>query len=1187
MNQSELRQILVSKFSFQRWKEILPLMLPKVEYFTKEVIIDHDLIKSGGQIGTAKLSDGLSLAIFKFEVADNILISRNRKGLRDIAARYIDQSLIHGAFVFYYSEQQADYRLTYIAKQTYILSDGQLKTTETSPKRYTFLLGENERCTTASIRLYELINKRTKGDIQLFDITDAFSVERLNKDFFEGYRNQYKNFLSCIGAERKDNRDYVKKLLGRLVFLQFLQKKGWMGVPVENKNWDGGDTYYLHHLVERYNDNNRLLSDILEPLFFETLNEKREGDVVNPLLGDNIRIPYLNGGLFDQDKLDRLDIDFPYSYFRELMEFFSMYNFTIDENDPDDSEVGIDPEMLGHIFENLLEDNKDKGAFYTPKEIVQYMSRESIIQYLQTHTDEALHPAIEILIKERRVQEILQNKATANEIDRLLKEVKVCDPAIGSGAFPMGVLNVLYHCRQLLYGFMQCKQEFSPASVKREIIQNNIFGVDIEQGAVDIARLRFWLALVVDEIDPKPLPNLDYKIMRGDSLLSRFGLNDNIKNVFADYNREHPTDKFTFERFKKEVNHYTGESDHQQKEQSHQIIERIKNTVKLALKAEQIRYRQSIQASIYELEHEDLFGNTKQQLQVKKDKKKKNFNLKELKTELERLLNIEKDIVNNNLYRNAFEWRFEFPALLTEEGAFSGFDIVIGNPPYLRIQGIRDVNSEYADELVRKYKSATGSFDLYALFTERGLRIIKSNGIVNYIMPVKWTNAAFGKGLRNVVSGYNSASKIINFGAYQVFNASTYTGLQWFKPNTEKLQYFELGHNLSTNQELDKYLNSLSKEEAGMIPAEKLKSDVWILTVGQTTEILNRLNQHPRRICNIFDRIFCGLQTSKDDVYFLYKCTEKDGYVIGDSKYLGRDITIERGLVKPLLKGEDVHRYDNISTDRFVIFPYKLEDGKANLYTEDELSELYPKGYSYLKECESELRGREKGRLLNDDFWYRYIYPKNLVLFDNEKLVAPEISLGGNFAYDQKGVFYSTTKIYGYIKKESVKESYKFWLGLFNSRLFWFYLQNTGYVLRGGYFTFKTNYINPFPVPAELPSIVDDIMSNFVDMLIFLYDDRNPNVFDHTPNKRIRVHIEDVLNMVVYELYFGEHMKKREIDVIADLKSYKFDQSNISKEIENFYSWYQRSENMVRQKLMLLDTRSNEFIYLIHTNTSL
>ncbi|MEG2317520.1 MAG: TaqI-like C-terminal specificity domain-containing protein, partial [Rikenellaceae bacterium] len=185
-----------------------------------------------------------------------------------------------------------------------------------------------------------------------------------------------------------------------------------------------------------------------------------------------------------------------------------------------------------------------------------------------------------------------------------------------------------------------------------------------------------------------------------------------------------------------------------------------------------------------------------------------------------------------------------------------------------------------------------------------------------------------------------------------------------------------------------------------------------------------------------------------------------------------------------LLKGEDVHRYDNISTDRFVVFPYILGDGKANLYAEKQLSELFPLGYSYLKECEDVLRGREKGRLMNDEFWYRYIYPKNLVLFDNEKLVAPDISLGGNFAYDEKGEFYQTTTIYGYIKKAHITESYKCLAAILNSRLCWWFLVNTGTTLANGYFRFKPDYINPFPVPKEISKTTEETIVTVVDKIL-------------------------------------------------------------------------------------------------------
>lgn len=609
MDKSKLKNILSSVFDFEQWKNILTEMFPKVEYFTQINQISHDLVKEGGQTGMIRLDDGRSLAIYVFEVKDNVLIERNRKGLRDIAAKTIDQSIIHGALAFYYSKNVPDYRLTFIAKQTSFNEYGELVKSETAPKRYTFLLGKNEPCRTAADRLYELVSKRKNSSIYLADVTEAFSVERLNKEFFAGYKAQYNKFLQQL-SDTKPNRDYVKKLLGRIVFLQFLQKKGWMGVPASRPDWTGGDKNYLAHLIEHYEGHNRLLTEVLEYLFFNTLNEKRNGDIADKRLGDNIKIPYLNGGLFEKDNIDRLDIDFPYSYFKELIDFFDMYNFTIDENDPDDSEVGIDPEMLGHIFENLLEDNKDKGAFYTPKEIVHYMCRQSVIQYLKAHEpDEQYAKPIEQLINNGIVMPILQTKDVASRFMKLLKEVKVCDPAIGSGAFPMGILYVLYYAIHNLQPHAEPKGSFDSTETKREIIQNNIFGVDIEQGAVDIARLRFWLALVVDADEPQPLPNLDYKITCGNSILHRFSLDVPIENVFTEYNKNKSDDeKMSLSKYKEKVYKYTETSDHKEKDEFKNIIEQVKTAFRSNLSDKELLKVKKIKTKIFNLETPLLLG---------------------------------------------------------------------------------------------------------------------------------------------------------------------------------------------------------------------------------------------------------------------------------------------------------------------------------------------------------------------------------------------------------------------------------------------------------------------------------------------------------------------------------------------------------------------------------------------------
>lgn len=693
MNQAYLKNILSARFDFDIWKDLLEKIFPKVEIFTSVTKITDSHVKDGGHIGNIRLDDRRSLALFRFEVADNVQISRNRKSLRDIAAKYVDQGLIHGALVFYYSQNQDDYRLTFIAKQTYFNESGELVKKETAPKRYTFLLGKNEPCTTAASRLIELANKKISESIYLTDVIDAFSVERLNKEFFAGYKAQYKKFVDTL-SDTKQHRDYVKKLLGRLVFLQFLQKKGWMGVPASASKikWEGGDKNYLSNLIDKYPNNNRLLSDILEPLFFGVLNTKPEERVTLftknrwnlSLLTEFEGIPYLNGGLFDPDSTDNLSIDFPYTYFKDLMNFFSQYNFTIDENDPDDSEVGIDPEMLGHIFENLLEDNKDKGAFYTPKEIVQYMCRQSVIQYLKTHEPEEQYAEpIEQLINDGVVNPMLQSKNIAIRFTQLLKEVKVCDPAIGSGAFPMGILYVLYHAIHHLHSHAEPHGNFNSTNTKLNIIQNNIFGVDIEQGAVDIARLRFWLALVVDAEKPQPLPNFDYKITCGNSQIYRYSLDTPIDNVFEEYNRvgrenakknKTAWEDYTLEKYKKDVIKYTEE--HSDKVGLRTKINEIKNCFKITLAIKDLKKKQKAAADVHNYEFVDFWGKCK----AKEDP----IGYEKAKKTLLSIVEEENRILNNKKYKDSFEWRFEYPQLLDDNGTFTGFDIIIANPPYIK-----------------------------------------------------------------------------------------------------------------------------------------------------------------------------------------------------------------------------------------------------------------------------------------------------------------------------------------------------------------------------------------------------------------------------------------------------------------------------------------------------------------------
>ena len=474
-------------------------------------------------------------------------------------------------------------------------------------------------------------------------------------------------------------------------------------------------------------------------------------------------------------------------------------------------------------------------------------------------------------------------------------------------------------------------------------------------------------------------------------------------------------------------------------------------------------------------------------------------------------------------YSNAFEWSFEFPEVLDDNGNFVGFDVVIGNPPYMRVQTIRESYPKLADKYEGLYKSATGSYDIYVFFVEKSLSLIKESGIVNFIMPVKWTNASFGKGLRSVLIKEKFTDKIINFGSYQVFDASTYTGLQWFRKDCETLQYLELEEEFKTNEQLGRYLNSITNNDFHKIQNSILTSETWTLSNSQVMSILEKLNRQPRRIGDVFDKIFQGLATSKDDVYFLYDCQIDENYVTGFSKQMDEIVKIEKGLTKPLLKGEDVHRYETVKTNRVVIFPYKTENNEASLYTEDEIKEKFPLGYSYLKRNEVVLRGREKGRFNLDGEWFQYGRKQGINSAEKEKLVAPEISKGGNFSYDLKGEFYSTTTIYGYIKKQEIKESYKSLLAILNSNLLWWFLVNTGTTLANGYFRFMPSYLKGFPLPI-LTEETENILINLVDNIL------NFRKLNKLSNY---LELENEINNIVYSLY---GLSKEEIEIIEKTK---------------------------------------------------
>lgn len=716
----DYRPIIESKYNRENWQRLLhDIFNGKEKFWNTPSIVptNSQFAKQALWLGTITLSDGQTISIYEVELADSVDIERNRRGIRDMLLTAWRSNGNAGAFMFCYRKHESVLRFSYVSESWTFAEDGTYQKESTDTKRFTYLLGEGHRSRTA-IQQFE---KLRDSSLSLKDLTKAFSVDAVSDMFFKGYKQQYEDIIFYVTGKRmvkvankweerqegepnqfimqqfakfpnpeKAIRDYVKKLMGRLVFLQFLQKKGWLGVPVNNE-WGSGDSEFIQTLFAECKDKDHFIDHELESLFNDLNNEERKELT-------KYRTPYLNGGLFERDASDETEFPLPAKYMQSLLNFFSSYNFTIDENDPDDAEVGVDPEMLGRIFENLLEDNKDKGAFYTPKEIVSYMCRESLIAYLQTDIeDEATKEAIRQFVTTHDVNALGTNDKFRQQVDEALRNVKICDPAIGSGAFPMGLLKELFQCRTALEGIEQSKA----AEIKKHIIQQNIYGVDIERGAVDIARLRFWLSLIVDEETPQALPNLDFKIMQGNSLLEQYKGVDLSTMTEKKYNKSEGLSFFDnmVDVYREELRNmlakYYNCIDHKEKKELRtNIISNVKKQLA----------EQSINVDFGDL---DLSGNSQ-----------------------------------------FFLWHTWFHDVFSQ----GGFDIVIGNPPYVDSETMVKIMLKEREMYASRFSCARGNWDMFIVFVELGNLLLKEYGVFSNIVPNKLIASKYGIELRKQLS---------------------------------------------------------------------------------------------------------------------------------------------------------------------------------------------------------------------------------------------------------------------------------------------------------------------------------------------------------------------------------------------------------------------------------------------------
>ena len=1014
-----LRNLFQSSFNLAQWYSFLQHFFNAKELKSTPERIIENTSDEGYYLGNIDTTDSYRIGLFQYNIVKGS-VANKRVGLRNLVKSFINPTWgeFDAALVVFDSGDH--WRLSFICD---------IKGEATSPKRYTYVFGSDDLLYRTPIERFNFLKK--KG-VSFENLKTAFSVEALSDEFFDKYREQYADFIQYITGKRfvkagskweekvlgepnatlmqafdhneKKIRDYVKKMMGRITFLHFLQRKGWMC----------GDLNYMQNMFENSSYKNDYLDSVLEPLFFGILNTKpaeREALFTDygwdkSLLAEWKDIPYLNGGLFERDAEDEPESRFPADYFKRLFQFFSEYNFTIDENDPNDAEVGVDPEMLGKIFENLLEDNKDKGAFYTPKEIVRYMCQESLIAYLETNTSVAKEKIRQfVLSPEEGVADIPENKKP--KLLTALEEVKICDPAIGSGAFPMGLLNELLHCREVLSG-----EHYDRAEIKKSIIQNNIYGVDIEKGAVDIARLRFWLSIVVDEETPSPLPNLDYKIMQGNSLIESFMGVDLSKLT---YEKEYKKDKGEFSLFDDEKN-------------------RLQKTVSYLL------------SSYYSCSDHDKKVKLQQEISdtINKQLEAQAYNpeiLRELRTI---------NLAENNKF---FLWHTWFSDVFSRDDK-EGFDIVIGNPPYIQLQNNGGELAKLYEDCRFQTFAKTG--DIYCLFYEKGWQLLRQQGHLCFITSNKWMRAGYGEKTRGFFAKHTNPKYLIDFAGVKIFdNATVDTNILIFgKEQNEHQTRCAVTDKL--NKESLKNLSDFVQQQS--VECRFDSSDSWVILSPIEQSIKRKIESVGTPLKDWDIQINYGIKTGFNDAFII--STEKRNEIL-DNCSSDEERTKTAELIRPILRGRDIKRYGYNWADLWLIatFPSRHYDiemypaVKAHLLSFGK-ERLEQTGKKYIINGE-EIKARKK----TSNKWFET--QDSISYWDDfsqPKIVYPNMTKYLPFVYDDKK--HLTNQKCFIITGENVA----FLTAFFNSSLFKFCFRDSFPELQGGTRELSKIFFDKIPV---------------------------------------------------------------------------------------------------------------------------
>lgn len=967
---------------------------------------EKSILNKVDQLGVSKETD-ITIIDAECEETD----SNKRIAITQAAFKVLRDHGIRNALIAFHDGAD-QWRLSLLTS-TLELKDGKVVKKDSNPRRYSYLLGVGAKTKTP----YKyLVEKGSVADIK--SLKERFSVEVVNKQFYESIadlftqlvggergKKKYPGLLKIHGSSNHNNehQEFAVRLIGRIIFSWFLkEKKSIAGLPIIPDELLSLDALAFHS--DYYHG-------ILEPLFFELLNKRINNRHESLRQGAFATVPYLNGGLFSPQSGDYYQqnsytgggspgiVTIPDEWFKELFTVLEQYNFTVDENTSYDVDLSIDPEMLGRIFENLLAEinpetgesaRKSTGSFYTPREIVDYMVDSSLLEYLKTKTtvDEEKLRAIISWGQQDDKEHPLTTSEKKNVVDALAT-LTILDPACGSGAFPIGLLQkVVYILQQVdekaeIWLENQLKNVTSP-ELRRDIeekyqsenydwlrklgvIRESIFGVDIQTIATEIAKLRCFLTLVIEEeVDDnkdnrgiRPLPNLDFKFVTANSLIglpeskTKKPQPEGALNMFEDVTH--------IDRLKAIRNRYFGaDAD----ERAH-----------------------------LQVEFKDL------QLSMFKSR-------------------IQSSGATSDLYNTLSDWN-PFSHDKTEwfdsQWMFGTdkFDIVIANPPYFQLQKHPQIADSLSDLGYQTYLRST---DIYCLFFEMGLNSLNKNGVLTYITSNSWLKTKYGKPLRGLLTKDYSPLFIINFDNAQMFETAVVESC------ISVIKYEKFANELKAINinAIDDRLDIRSHLESSAAKLSNPNIEGWIISSTDDSNLRSKIENASIPLKNWNQHIYIGLLNGLNEAYVIDTAT-KDKITAKNPE--------AAEIIKPMLRGRDVQRYKYDWTGMWMI---NAHNGVKNLWPRIDVKKDYPAVYEHLLTYKDKLEVRKN----RGTHWTNLRNCAYFMEFDKPKIIWGELSDKPKFAYDEKGYIAEATLF------ALVGDNLKYLLGILNSKLaLWYFHQ--------------------------------------------------------------------------------------------------------------------------------------------------